>query len=213
MTRNEMVLLIRVVTNAYPNFNPKDLSDTVDVWYEMLSDYTYEQVATALKMYIRADTSGFAPTIGQIVGKINQLGNPQQMNEAEAWSLVSKAIRNSGYHAEEEFAKLPPTIQKVVGHPSNLRDKALDGEYNDGVEKSNFLRMYRAQVEKDKELNSLPENTRSLLEGEALYKPSQMITDNKNQSISDEQSPMSEAVKEKWDIIMQKLGQREEVRA
>jgi hypothetical protein len=204
MTRNEMVLLIRVVTNAYPNFNPKDLSDTVDVWYEMLSDYTYEQVATALKMYIRADTSGFAPTIGQLVDKINQIVNPQQMNEAEAWSLVSKAIRNSGYHAEEEFAKLPPTIQKVVGHPSNLRDKALDEEYNDGVEKSNFLRMYRIQLERDKELNSLPRDLRSLLECDALYKPSQICIEDK-QPDNDGYNPMSEAVREKLEKFKQKF--------
>ena len=47
----------------------------------MLSDYDYNLVAMALKAYILSDTSGFAPSIGQLVGKIQTLTKPQELNE------------------------------------------------------------------------------------------------------------------------------------
>ena len=69
----------------------------------MLSDYTYQQISVALKSYILSDTSGFAPTIGQLVDMVHSVSKPQELNEMEAWSVVSMAIRNSGYRYTEEF--------------------------------------------------------------------------------------------------------------
>ena len=70
MTRDEVKKIIMVVMASYPNWKPNDLSFTVDVWYMMLCDYTYNDVAKALKTYITTDTSGFAPSIGQLVNNM-----------------------------------------------------------------------------------------------------------------------------------------------
>ena len=48
MTREETVKIIRIMVDSYPNYKPNDISETVDVWLMMLSDYDYNLVAMAL---------------------------------------------------------------------------------------------------------------------------------------------------------------------
>ena len=162
MTRDETVNIIRVMVDSYPNYKPNNLSETVDVWHTMLSDYDYNLVSMALKSYILSDTSGFAPAIGQIVAKMHAITHPQELNEMEAWSLVSKAIRNSIYNSADEYAKLPPIVQKAVGLPSQLMQWAIDDSYNESVVSSNFMRCYRIELAREKELSMLPEDAKQI---------------------------------------------------
>ena len=162
MTRDETVNIIRVMVDSYPNYKPNNLSETVDVWHTMLSDYDYNLVSAALKSYILSDTSGFAPAIGQIVAKMHAITQPQELNEMEAWSLVSKAIRNSIYNSADEYAKLPPIVQKAVGLPSQLMQWAIDDTYNESVVSSNFMRCYRIELAREKEMSMLPEDARQI---------------------------------------------------
>ena len=164
MTREETVKIIRIMVDSYPNYKPNDISETVDVWQMMLSDYDYNLVAMALKAYILSDTSGFAPSIGQLVDKMKSITNPQELNEMEAWSLVCDALRNSGYNYAEEYAKLPPLVQKAVGLPTQLQAWALTENLNKDVIGSNFMRCYRIEVERQKEISKMPQNVRELLE-------------------------------------------------
>ena len=152
------------MVDSYPNYKPNDISETVDVWYMMLSDYDYNLVAMALKAYILSDTSGFAPSIGQLVGKIQTLTKPQELNEMEAWALVCDALKNCGYNYAEEYAKLPPLVQKAVGLPSQLREWSLTENLNKDVIGSNFMRCYRIEVERQNEISKMPQNVRQMLE-------------------------------------------------
>ena len=110
------------MVDSYPNYKPNNISETVDVWQMMLSDYDYNLVAMALKAYILSDTSGFAPSIGQLVAKIQTISQPQELDGMAAWGLVSKALRNGTYGAVEEFNKLPPLVKQAVGMPDNLKN-------------------------------------------------------------------------------------------
>lgn len=164
MTREETVKIIRIMVDSYPNYKPNDISETVDVWNMMLEEYTYQQVSVVLKAYILSDNSGFAPSIGQLVDKMQSIQQPKELNEMEAWSLVSKAIRNGGYNSVEEFAKLPPIVQKAVGLPSQLRTWALDENYNEEVVSSNFIKCYRAELARERELRKMPKGVRDMIE-------------------------------------------------
>lgn len=164
MTREETVKIIRIMVDSYPNYKPNDISETVDVWQMMLSDYDYNLVAMALKAYILSDTSGFAPSIGQLVNKMESITSPQGLNEMEAWALVCDALKNCGYNYAEEYAKLPPLIQKAVGLPSQLQTWALTENINKDVVGSNFMRCYRIEVERQKEISKMPNDVRELLE-------------------------------------------------
>lgn len=164
MTREETVKIMRIICDSYPNYKPTNLSEIVDVWCMMLSDYTYDEVSIALKAYITSNTSGFAPAIGQLIEMIKTITEGQELNEMEAWSLVSKAIRNSAYNSVEEFAKLPPLVQMAVGLPDQLRQWALDENFNEHVASSNFMRCYRAELNRQQEIARMPIEVRQLIQ-------------------------------------------------
>lgn len=183
MTREETVKIIRIMVDSYPNYKPNNISETVDVWQMMLSEYTYDQISVALKAYILSDTSGFAPSIGQLVDKIKTITTPQELNEMEAWALVSKAIRNSAYNSMEEFAKLPPLIQKAVGLPNQLRTWAIDENYNEQVVSSNFMRCYRNEVESENKILSMSKEVQSLLQNISENSHKAQIEEKREQAI------------------------------
>lgn len=165
MTREETKRIIQIMCATYPNWHPADLSSTVDAWHLMLEDYSYKDIAVALKAYITSDESGFAPSVGQIIGKMKFISEPEQLNDMHAWAMVSKAIRNGNYGAEEEFAKLPEIVQKAVGTPANLRQWAkTDAESVENVIQSNFLRTYRNVVQREIEMHKLSADVLALMQ-------------------------------------------------
>lgn len=165
MTRDETIKLLMVIQSAYPNFKPPDKTVAVDTWYTMLKDMDYNVVQMGLRAYITSDTSGFAPSIGQLINTIYLTQNPQELNEMEAWALVSKALRNGYYGAVEEFDNLPPLVQKAVGTPDNLRNwSQTDMESVENVIQSNFMRSYRAVVKREEEIKKMPADVRTLIE-------------------------------------------------
>lgn len=164
MQREEVKKLIRIIVDSYPNYKPGNLAETVDVWTYMLSDFSYQEIAVALKAFILTDTSGFAPSIGQLVQMLRKSNETEQMSELEAWDMVSKAVRRANYYAEEEFEKLPELVKKCVGSPSQLRNWAQsDLGSIETVIQSNFLKTYRAMAKREQDLAAIPENVRELL--------------------------------------------------
>jgi len=162
MTTDGVAKMFTAMVAAYPNYHPADMTQTVRVWKSMLEDYKDEEVAIALKAFILSDTRGFAPSIGQIVALIPR-NQDDGISELAAWGLVEKAVRNGGYGAEEEFAKLPITVQMAIGSPGQIRDWAfIDVDDLATVAQSNFLRSYRAAVAREKMANKLPEKLREL---------------------------------------------------
>lgn len=165
MIREETVEVIHTICDCYPNFKPEDLSRTIDAWQVMLEEYSCEQVAVALKAYITSNTSGFAPSVGEIVAKIQLVSQPQELDGMAAWGLVSKALRNGTYGAVEEFNKLPPLVRQAVGIPGNLKNWATsDYQTIETVIQSNFLRTYETAVKRANEINRMPDNIKSLIE-------------------------------------------------
>ncbi len=147
MTREETKQLVRITLASYPNWKITNPSDTVEVWHLMLADYDYNQISLALKAYIQSDISGFAPSVGQIIGKLQDIHKPK-ISEMEAWELVRKAVCNSNYCSKEEYDKLPEDIQRAVGGPGNLKLWALTdlNEFNTVIQ-SNFMRSFKAVSE------------------------------------------------------------------
>ena len=153
------------MSDCYPNYKPSNLSETVNVWQMMLNEYSYNQVSIALKAYVTSDTSGFAPSVGEIVAKIQLVSQPQELDGMAAWGLVSKALRNGTYGAVEEFNKLPPLVRQAVGMPDNLKNWATsDYQTIETVIQSNFLRTYETAVKRANEINRMPDNIKSLIE-------------------------------------------------
>ena len=149
MTRGEFKTLVKGMKAVYaqPTFIPDQ--DAFNVWFELLKDIPYQQANVAIQKYML--TEKFPPTIADIREKATQIVESvdSSMSELEAWSLVRKAIRNSGYHSVEEFEKLPEACQRAVGSAANLKEWALmDSERVETVEQSHFIRNYRTTVQR-----------------------------------------------------------------
>ncbi len=163
MTREETQKLLAMMQATYPNYDPPSKTATINVWFAALYDCDWKIIQTAFIAYVRENTSGFAPSPGQIIEKVQLLTKAEDLNEMEAWALVSRAIRNSTYNSQREYEKLPETVQKAVGSPNQLYAWATDTEYNESVVSSHFLRCYRTMVEREKAISKMPENIRKLI--------------------------------------------------
>lgn len=183
MTREDVQDFLAMVQAAYPNYRPENKTAAINVWLMALGEYDNRQTVLGLKAYITSNASGFAPAPGQIIDKIQMISEPEELNEMEAWSLVSKAIRNSGYNYVEEFAGLPPLVQKAVGLPDQLRTWALDENYSEEVNSSNFMKCYRAVLQRQKEINRMPEKVRRLIEEVNRSAQSAQIEEKKKMAI------------------------------
>ena len=132
MDRLETADILAVLKAAYPQFynglSPKEANKIVDLWAEMFKDEPVMVVAVAVKAMIASRTNTFPPNIGEVKEQITKMRMPKEMTAAEAWTLVYRAIANSGYNAKEEYDRLPPTIQRLVGHDER-RNGAKRGRF------------------------------------------------------------------------------------
>lgn len=186
MTRDETINILMSIQAAYPNFKVPDKTIAVNTWYSLLEEYTYEQVSSAIKRYIQTNKSGFAPSIGQVIEQICNIYSNDTLNEMEAWGLVQKAVRNSTYHAEEEFQKLPEIVQRSIVSPGQLREwatmESIDGRALN-VMQSNFMRTYRAEVERVKNKNKLSPDIQKLMEKQRASSMSQLKMDTEPKTV------------------------------
>lgn len=170
MTRQEVAKLLHVIRITYPNvyrdYTPEQFDATIDAWLFTLEDFDYHDASVGLKIYMSTNNSGFAPVPGQVIDCYRKSQPNNELGEQEAWAMVRKALRNGIYGAEEEYAKLPASVQKAVGKPENLKEWAqMDTETVESVQQSLFLRSYRAEVQRAKDHDMLPASVRNLLEG------------------------------------------------
>ena len=161
MTKKEANRILALLNTNYPD-TFKDLSDDayrmkVDLWAMQFKEEPFDLVSAAVMAHISNSTDRFAPNVGQIKAQIWDLTHQTDLTDAQAWALVQKAIRNSAYNSVEEFEKLPPLAQKVVGSPSNLREWGqMSSDTVNSVVSSNFMRGYRTIMEREVALEKTP---------------------------------------------------------
>lgn len=207
MTRDEVIKIQMVIQAAYPNYNPPDKTITADTWLVLLNDFTYEQVLAAVHAFIRTDKKGFAPSIGEVIDKLQLLFGEKEINAVAAWTMVLKAIKNSTYHADEEYEKLPRIIQRVIGGPQRLTELATMENLNTSVESSNFMRDYRAALEADREIQKLPPELKMLtnkacVKLEAVNSVKRISVSEERERATKEARPMPESARVKLERIM-----------
>lgn len=169
MTLEETSKILAVIKKEYPHafkdLTPQEKKDKVVFWQKMFADDEYSVVGAAVEIYIATDTTGFAPIIGQLKANIRKLTQPEEMSEQEAVNLILKASTRGIYNSQEEFDKLPPICQRLVGTPKKLKEWAMmDVDTLNSVVASNLMRSYKAVAQKEKEYQALPSNVRAVLE-------------------------------------------------
>lgn len=168
MTYEETNEILRILRLNYPN-SFKGLSDDdtfayLDLWATAFIDDPVDLVTAAVKSIIYADTREFAPNIAQVKKKMNELRNPKQMAEQEAFEMIRRACSNANYHAQKEFEKLPSVLQRIAGSPQQLKEWALmDSQTFNSVVASNIQRSYKAIAKQEYEQSMLPNEIKKKL--------------------------------------------------
>lgn len=210
MTAKEFGFLADAIKTYFPRDNVLPTENAMRLWYSELKDIPYQLAHTALRKYV--STNKFAPTIADIREQVAELNdqNEEELHETAAWSLVLKAIRRSTYYSEEEFAKLPATVQRAVASPKQLREWAtledVDGKTLTVIQ-SNFQRTFRVEQQRERERNKLSPDVIRLMR--PLNNP--QIEDRRNVlSMEDEREMIeqnaSTAPKNMMEIVRNKLG-------
>ena len=160
MDMKETRRILAAIQAIYPSFT-KDRDPNVlsQVWQQVFVNTPYPLVNQALNAFIATDVKGFPPTPGALnafIRKVQQLNGP---TEDDAWIKVYKAISRGLYNSQEEFDKLPPDIQRIVGSPRMLYEWAhMDSDDVNKVVAAHFKRSWRARQELKQELLLIPES-------------------------------------------------------
>jgi len=165
--------ILKVLKANYDNYKPEDIKSVVELYMNSFINYDDETVKKAVNAYVLNDKKGFAPAVGQVMAYIRTMTEKPKLNGNEAWSLVLKAIKNGTYGSEEEYEKLPRAVQKAVGTPQQIKWWATDEDFNEGVEKSHFIRCYETEVKREREYERLSESDKRVWE--ELYQNSEKM--------------------------------------
>lgn len=168
MNTEETKKLLALIAVYYPNFNPENKALTVKAWSATLADIRFEDMQKALLAFVRTSDSPFAPNIGQLLARLDNIENGD-IDDGEAWNLVYNAICNSAYNAEKEFAKLPEVIRETLHTPSQLREWATSDINGNALQviHSNFLRAYSQVKTRQKDNRRLTPDLRKQIESKA----------------------------------------------
>lgn len=160
MTQEEFGIIVKALKSVYtsPSFIPD--KDSFAVWYEMFKDVDYKVLNYSARQYML--TGKFPPTIADLREIATNLTKKSDMPELEAWAIVSDAIRDSAYHAQERFDAFPEPIKKAVGSASNLRAWGMSTDYNENVTQSHFIKAYKAVLQREKGISVLTPELKQL---------------------------------------------------
>ncbi|MGC9100875.1 MAG: replicative helicase loader/inhibitor [Caldisericum sp.] len=144
MTQKEMTLILKMLSEAYQNF---ELSEAkFQVWYELLGDLDFEVVKIAVETLVLQ--SSFVPTIADIRKKVLEITNPIP-DASEAFLEVREAIKKYGHEggslALKHMSPLTAEVCKRIGwrniclseNPEAIREQffSLYSELRDKAEK------------------------------------------------------------------------------
>ena len=168
MTRDDVIMILATLKAAYPHaykgMTRRDGEALVNLWQRQFADEDPNAVQAAVDALIATRTAGYSITPGEVKEKLHTLRTVNELNESDAWALVSKACSNGLYGYREEFAKLPPEVQQAVGRPEQLREwSQMDENTVQSVVASNFMRSFRTTQQRNKELSMIPAEVREML--------------------------------------------------
>lgn len=163
-SNNILAILKATYPAGYKDMTVDDLKALIGVWSRVFKDWSYADVSNAIDSVIATNKTNFPPSPGFVMDRLVKNTSPPELTEGEAWSLTYSAIKRSSWYAEEEFEKLPGSIQRSVGSPDMLRSWAsMDGATVNSVIQSNFMRTFKSRSVQDREYKALPGNVQDVI--------------------------------------------------
>lgn len=168
MTKKETAQIIGIMQTIYPdsfkNLSSDALQALVLVWATVFADDPANAVQAATMAHISSSTDRFMPPPAVIKQRLVDIKIGDELTPAEAWQLAYHAAQRGLHNSKEEFDKLPPIVQRLVGSPNQLREWAMmDAETVQSVIGSNFQRSYTARAKTEREYMALPSGVKDTL--------------------------------------------------
>lgn len=166
MNKAEWLNVVKVLNVMYEEKDKLmfETSEKINVWFSCLSDLDYEVVSVAVKRI--ASRSKYRPTIADIREECGNLTVTEPiLSEAEAWNLVRIALRDSTYHAEEQFDAFPDVVKKAVVSPARLTEWCqLSSDTVSSVVRAEFRRSFESAQNTVKEERKMGEMGKAIAE-------------------------------------------------
>ena len=198
MTREEWAKLVLSIKDLYPAEKILNTDHAIQLWYEMLKDLDYKDLAKGLWKY--ALSNKFPPTISDLRGQAAFIKFGEFNTWEEEWQRACDAVRTFGYYREREaLESLPELTRKIV---SRLGYRNLCSSENLAVDRANFRDIYNNMVNKQQEKEKLSSPIKQALEASTAkrYKLSdqeaKVIEDKAKEGNNDEPAGLSENVQE-----------------
>ncbi len=174
MTKKETLSIINVLMSYYPDVF-KGLSDEqtktfIEIWQKSFEDNEYKEVQAAVMDYIQNTTDSFMPKVGQVKHIINNFRFANVPNEMEAFEIMLKARKSYDIYGNpkdgDSYDALPNAIKRAIGGREGFVSigKLNTDSTQYGVEKSNFMRIYKTELERAKQDANRPNWLRNALE-------------------------------------------------
>ena len=137
------------------NYSKFEVSkDKIKLWYELIGDLPFELAQIALKKVML--TSQFPPTVADIRKAATEIVTPagETLDAGKAWGEVQKAISKYGWpDPDNALASMSPLTQQVV---NQISWQELCSCEESGVIRGQFMKMFNALAERQKEQRTLP---------------------------------------------------------
>jgi hypothetical protein len=174
MTEKETLKIVNALMSYYPD-TFKDMSDEqtktfVWIWNKSFLDNSYKEVQAAVMDFIQNSTDSFMPKVGQIKQIINNYRFGNVPNEMEAFEIMLKARKSYNIYDEpkagDAYDTLPEAIKRAIGGREGFisigKQNTESTQY--GIEKSNFMRIYKTELDRAKQDFNRPTWLKSALE-------------------------------------------------
>lgn len=208
MTKEEWAKLVLSIKDLYPAEKILNTDHAIQLWYEMLKDIDYQDLAKGLWKY--ALENKFPPTISDLRGQSVAIKFGEFSSWEDEWHRVCKTIQNYGYMREQEaIASLPEMTRTIV---KRLGYQYLCSSENPMADRANFRDIYNNMVNKQKDREKLSQPIRQALEKATesrnavlVIKAEELPDKVSKDEIDVEENALSEHVQGKLDELRRRL--------
>ncbi len=142
MDKQQFATLAIGIKSAYPASKILEDNASMDFWYMMLRDISYETAENAVMEHIC--TNIFPPNIAEIRKLCMERLKAPVLSFDEAWGVVQRAISTYGwYHPQQAFETMDELTLSVV---KNLGWSRLCQSENPTADRANFREAYEAKA-------------------------------------------------------------------
>lgn len=192
----------------YRGLKDGDAKAVVNLWQIQFAEDSYKDVSLAVHTLISTRTDTFPPVIGEIKEVLRSITHPEEIPSGDAWDMVMKCIKRGTVHAAEDWANLPEDVRAAVS-VDEIKRHAENEEFNEGVEKSLFLKRWAVLRDRRRTEQQMPPTLKAQID--ARRKALETATPPKittEQPVEPAQKPVEATKYENLDIRAYLSGKR-----